>query len=145
MKNIITLGMVLLLTFILFGCSDDKAKEYPEGISGTIQKHVDENYDNTSVKDIKINDDMGKGEGKIVLVYLSFDAKNKAKTAKDMIDTYGEDLGANLADEKEINEVTVFWEVPYLTEGKNISKLMMSRKGDGMAIDDRWYDPIFKE
>lgn len=130
-----------ILTLLVVGCSEETPeKEYPKGLEGTIEKHVAENYHDTTMKDIQINDDLGTGEGKIVLVYLSFDAKNKAGTAKEMIDMYGEDLGATLANENEINEITIFWEVPYLKEGDNIAKLMMSRSDDGMAIDDKWYD-----
>ncbi|WP_060668225.1 hypothetical protein [Oceanobacillus caeni] len=100
-----------------------------------------EDYNDTSIKDIKINEDLGTGEGYITLVYLSFDAKNTAGTSKDMIEMYSNDLGARLADNKDVNEVTVFWEVPYLHEGDNIAKYNMQRQGDGMAIKEEYFDP----
>jgi len=136
---------MFLAVIALVGCSEEK-KEYSEGLKGKIEKHVDDNYDDTSIDEIKINDDAGKGEGKIVLAYLSFDRSNKAKTAKDMIDMYAEDLAATLAKEKEVNEVTVFWTVPYLKEDEVIAKINSVRKGDSMQAGDEVYDPeIFKE
>lgn len=130
---------------------DQGTKEEPveltieERIEKRIEDRVKEEYQTTSVNKISVNQDMGTGEGYILLAYLSFDAKNRAKTAKGMIDMYGEDLGAYIADEKEVNSVTVFWEVPYLNDSGNIAKLMMERKGEGMAIVDRWYAPLFNK
>lgn len=137
-------AVILLTAIILAGCSEDK--KYPDTLEGRVEKHIDENYNDTSIKELKINDDVGKGKGKIVLVHLSFDAENRAKTAKDMIDMYSEDLAAKLAKEKEVNEVTVFWQVPYLKKGENIAKINSVRKGDAMYEGDTIYDPdIFKE
>ncbi|AUS03503.1 hypothetical protein M5W76_22120 [Paenibacillus larvae] len=110
---------------------DNKTREY-------IKK-----YDSTSIKEIMINEHMGTDDPDdyIVLAHLSFDAKNRAKTAKDMIDMYASDLAANLAKSKNVTEVTVFWEVPYLKEGINIAKTNFLRKGDNMYIENAWHDP----
>ncbi|MGR5939088.1 hypothetical protein ACT7CW_00110 [Bacillus pacificus] len=49
-----------------------------------------------------------------LLVHLSFDAKNSAKTSKDMIEMYNNDIGAKVGkSEKNVQELTIFWEVPY--------------------------------
>lgn len=109
-------------------------------IESLVRDKIKEDYDSTSINQLAVNKDMGKGEGYIVLAHLSFDRKNRAKTAKEMISMYAQDLGASLADQKDINEVTVFFEVPYLKEGDNIYKLNMQRQGDGMAIKDEFVD-----
>lgn len=113
------------------------------GRSGEIEKAVEskvkKDYSETSINEIKVNEDMGTGEGYIVLAHLSFDRKNRANTAKDMITMYAQDLGATLADQSDVNEVTVFFEVPYLKDG-NIYKINMQRSGNGMAIKEEWFD-----
>lgn len=102
-------------------------------------------YEDVSLSDIRINEDAGTGEGYIVLADLSFDGKNWAKTTKEKINEYSNDLGARLADEEDVNEVTVFWKVPYLQETGNIAKYNMQRQGDKMQIKEEHFDPnIFK-
>ncbi|MEV2284663.1 hypothetical protein ABNB59_07825 [Paenibacillus larvae] len=54
---------------------------------------------------------------------------------------YASDLAANLAKSKNVTEVTVFWEVPYLKEGINIAKTNFLRKGENMYIENAWHDP----
>lgn len=115
--------------------------ERSDEINNIVKAKVKADYDSTSFNEISVNKDMGEGEGYIVLAHLSFDRKNRANTAKDMISMYAQDLGASLADQPDINEVTVFFEVPYLKEGDNIYKLNMQRSGDGMAIKDEFTDP----
>lgn len=110
-------------------------------INQYISDKVETDYNNTSIKDIRINDDLGTGEGYIVLVDLSFNAKNRANTAKDMISMYSSDLAAALGKEfEEINQIVVFWEVPYLQESGNIAKIATERTDGGMAFTEQWYD-----
>ncbi|MCY9512389.1 hypothetical protein M5W78_21280 [Paenibacillus larvae] len=111
-------------------------------IESKTKEYVKKYYD-TSIKEIIINEHMGTDDPDdyIVLVHLSFDVQNRAKTAKDMIDMYGSDLAARLADQKNVTEVTVFWEVPYLKPGANIAKTNFLRKGDNMYIENAWHDP----
>lgn len=96
----------------------------------------------TTLKDVTINKHAGTDDPDdfIVLIYLSFDAKNRANTAKSMIDLYNNEIGARLADIPEITEITTFWEVPYLLEGQNVAKANMERVASGMAFKDKWYD-----
>ncbi|WP_173915230.1 hypothetical protein [Halobacillus sp. Marseille-Q1614] len=109
-------------------------------------KSISKDYQTTTIQDIRVNEDLGKGEGYIVLIDLSFDIKNKPDTAKEMIDMYSNDLGANLADLETVNEVTTFWVVPYLQEDGNIVKYNMERVEGGMAINEEYYDPnIFEQ
>ena len=118
------------------------AETREEEIELLIQDIVEEHYNRTSIKDITINENLGTDEEDdfITLVYLSFDAKNRAKTAKEMIDIYSSDLGARLADEKDITEIAIFWEVPYLKEDSNIAKFNLQRVDDKMVFKDKWYD-----
>lgn len=110
-------------------------------IKAFIAEKVEADYNSTSIRDIRVNEDAGTGEGYIVLVDLSFDAKNRPGTAKDMIDMYSSDLAATLAEQEDINEVVSFWEVPYLQESGNIVKIATERSGEGMAFTEQWYDP----
>lgn len=153
MKKIL---IVLLISIILTGCgSKEIKKESMEEVKETITPEtregeieliikdiVKEQYKSTSIKDITINDNLGTEEegDYITLIYLSFDVKNKAKTVKEMVDMYSSDLGARLANEKDISEIAIFWEVPYLKEGSNIVKFNLQRTGDKMAFEDKWYD-----
>lgn len=112
-----------------------------EEIELLIRDVVEEHYSRTSIKGISINENLGTDEGDfITLVYLSFDAKNRAKTAKEMIDMYSSDLGARLAGEKDITEITMFWEVPHLKEDSNIAKFNLQRVDNKMVFKDKWYD-----
>lgn len=163
MKKIISV-LLLVSIIALTGCGDEvvesnkDTKEVVEKIEELkdttipetrqdeikvlIKDIVDEHYNRTSVKDITINEHLGTDEEDdyLTLIYLSFDAMNKAKTAKEMIDMYSSDLGTRLADERDISEIAIFWEVPYLKEGSNIVKFNLQRTGDKMAFEDKWYD-----
>ncbi|MEV2911154.1 hypothetical protein ABNF65_21740 [Paenibacillus larvae] len=91
-------------------------------------------YKETSIKEIQINEHMGTDDPDdyIVLVHLKFDRENTAWGAKGILGVYADDLAAHLADQKNVTEVTVFWEVPYLKNGANIAKFNYTRKGDKM-------------
>jgi hypothetical protein len=110
-----------------------------------IEQIVKEQYGSTSIKEIDINQHYGTDDTDdyIALIYLSFDAKNTVGTSKEMIEMYGSDLAARLADEKDISEITIFWEVPYLKEGVNIAKFNLVREGEDMVFKDKWFAPLF--
>lgn len=100
----------------------------------------------TSVKEIKVNQHMGTDDPDdfLVLIHLSFDAKNTVKTTRDMLDLYNNEIGARLADVDRVSELTIFWEVPYLADG-NIAKANLVKVDAGMAFEDVWFDGrIFK-
>lgn len=117
-----------------------------EEIEETANKIIEQNYNQTTVNKITVNENLGLNDGSyIVLPYLKWDAMNNSKRTKRLIEMYSDDLAANLAKEGDISEITVFWEVPYHLEGKNVAKFTYTKNGDSMSIGERWYDPSLKE
>ncbi len=115
-------------------------------IRSIIRSRVSEQYEDTSILDIRVNEDLGSDEGYIVLVDLSFDRQNSAGTSKEMVDMYASDLAAHIAEETDdVNEMVSFWEVPYLQGSGNIIKITTERTDDGMAFVERWYEPSIFE
>ena len=118
-----------------------KKKATPEyKIKANIKKYTKE-YSATKINKITVNEDMGKGKGYIVLINYKFDRPNTAKRVRPLVDMYSNDVGAKLAKDKNINEVVVFWEVPYLQDKGNVVKYNMERNGNDMEIKKKWFDP----
>ncbi|WP_440897048.1 lipoprotein [Amphibacillus sp. Q70] len=110
------------------------------------KSRVRDEYSETSVTDIRVNDDSGTGEGYIVLVDLSFDRQNTASTSKEMVDMYASDLTAYIGEETDdVNQVVSFWGIPYLQDEGNVVKITTERSGDGMAFIEQWYEPSIFE
>ena len=107
-------------------------------IEKTIKDRVSENYTQTTVDRISINDDLGTESNQndwVVLVYLTWDVHNSGETSEKVLRMYSDDLAASLAKEYEnIQEIACFWEVPNLTS--NTSKWAYERSGDGMYLTD---------
>ncbi|HDR4423553.1 TPA: hypothetical protein QCP59_004399 [Bacillus cereus] len=98
-----------------------------------------------SIKEININENLGTDnpDDYIALVHLSFDAKNSAKTSKNMIETYNNDIGAKVGkSEKNVQELTIFWEVPYHQKDNNLAKANLERVGDNMKFNSQWFAPV---
>lgn len=105
-----------------------------------IKKIIEENYKTTSIEKIEINEDMGASEKNklIALVYLSFDALNTSKTAYNMVEMYSDDLAANIGkDSDTVNQIAVFWKVPYIDEEETVAKFSYERSGKQMKITDK--------
>lgn len=162
MKRLLFVLVVFLV--VLAGCVEISEPEENNGKQGAEQPSQEEveltredelddiitekiksDYNSTTIKGIRINEDLGSGKGYIVLIDLSFDAKNRANTAKDMIDMYASDLAATLAKQKDVNEVVSFWEVPYLQSKGNVIKIATERSGNDMAFTEKWFDPSIFE
>lgn len=122
-------------------------EEEIKDIEKTIKDRVSDEYYDTVIKKIDINENLGSDEEDdyIVLPHLKWDVKNKPKMTREMLELYSDDLAATLAKHTNITEITIFWEVPYHLEGENIAKMHYNRVGDGMAIGKRWYDPLIRE
>ncbi|WP_415316046.1 hypothetical protein [Bacillus safensis] len=105
-----------------------------------IKTIIEENYKTTSIEKIEINEDMGSNENNklIALVYLSFDALNTSKTAYNMVEMYSDDLAANIGkDNDTVNQIAVFWKVPYIDEDETVAKFSYERSGEQMKITDK--------
>ena len=92
-----------------------------DSISNAIKSHASSEFGQTSVDSVTVNDDLGKGSGYIALVNLTWNVKNSAETSKKVLKMYSDDLAATIAAKySSVNEIAVFWKVPYLTN--NTSK-----------------------
>ena len=100
---------------------------------------INDDLKNTTINKIDVNEHMGRNDGTyLVLPHLKWNVKNSAKTTMEMLEIYSDHLAAKLANDKNVSEITVFWEVPYHSEGNNVAKFMYERYGDGMAKVDKW-------
>lgn len=122
-------------------------EEEIKDIEKTIKDRVSDEYSRTVIKKIDINENLGTDDEDdyIVLPHLKWDVENKPKMTREMLEMYSDDLAATLAKHTNITEITIFWEVPYHLEGNNVAKMSYSRSGDGMAIGEKWYDPLIRE
>lgn len=105
-----------------------------------IESIVEDNYTTASIEKIEINDDMGsdKPNKLIALVHLSFDAKNSSQTSYNMVEMYSDDLAAKIGSENDtINQIAVFWKVPYIDEDETLAKFSYERSGEHMIITDK--------
>ena len=86
-------------------------------IEKSIKDRVQDEYHSVSIEKITINDDMGKDEEGyyIALIKLVFEAKNRRKTANEMMRMYSDDLVATLASKgiDDISRAVVFWKDGY--------------------------------
>ncbi|WHF29090.1 hypothetical protein QJS65_20620 (plasmid) [Bacillus altitudinis] len=105
-----------------------------------IESIVEDNYKTASIEEIEINEDMGseKPNKLIALVHLSFDAKNSARTSYNMVEMYSDDLAAKIGSENDtVNQIAVFWKVPYIDEDETLAKFSYERSGEHMIITDK--------
>ncbi|MCI8992994.1 MAG: hypothetical protein HFG80_09815 [Eubacterium sp.] len=109
-------------------------------IETAIRDHITDQYSNTDIDSITINENLGTdAEGDyIALVYLTWNVKNTAKTSKEVLELYSNDLAATLAEScPSIQELAIFWTVPYLNDAS--AKCSYERKDGAMyTMDDAW-------
>ncbi|MDA1690224.1 MULTISPECIES: hypothetical protein [Bacillus] len=101
----------------------------------------------TSIKKIEVNEHAGTDnpDDYILLLHLSFDTKNTKQTTKEMIEDHNNEIGVKVAKElKNVQEVAVFWEAPYIKKGDNIVKANLERSGDKMMFKENWIAPVLK-
>lgn len=112
-------------------------------VRSAIYDAVDQVQTDVSVQNIFINENLGTEDEAdyIALIYLSFDVKNKADTAKKMLDLLNNEIGYNMANVSNISEFTIFWQIPYLDDsGNTVAKANLLRNSDGFYFFDEWYD-----
>lgn len=117
--------------------SSDSINEIEKDVENIVNKDLDD----TSITDIRINEDASIDEERyIVLVDLEWDVQNKPKTTKEMLDMYSDHLAANLSDSELIYELVLFWTVPYHNEDDSILKRTYENKDEGMFLGDEVKD-----
>ncbi|WHX43777.1 hypothetical protein QNH35_13700 [Bacillus pumilus] len=105
-----------------------------------IESIVEDNYKAASIEKIEINQDMSTDQDNklIALVYLSFDFKNSAQTSYNMVEMFSDDLASKIGtDNNTINQIAVFWKVPYIDEDETLAKFSYERSGEHMKITDK--------
>ena len=113
-------------------------------VKNQILAYIDENYTLTDLDDITVNEDMGTDEDGdyVVLVNLTWNQKNKGSTSQEMLDLYSSDIAARTyKDLPEVQELCIFWTVPYLNDGK--AKISFERTDGGMVYTDKVFDEKF--
>lgn len=111
--------------------TDEKIKRELEGI-------VSKDLNSTSITEIAVNNYQGEADKYIVLPHLVWDVPNSKETTVEMLEMYSDHIAANLYEQGSIEEITVFWEVPYHLEGESIAKFNYIRNANGMAKNDKW-------
>ena len=109
-----------------------------------IKSYINANYTKTILDDLTVNDDLGTdADGDyVVLVNLTWNQKNTGKTSQEMLDMYSSDMAARIyQDMPEVQELCIFWTVPYLNDGT--AKISFERKDNGMAYMDKVFDNNF--
>lgn len=105
-----------------------------------IESIVEDNYKAASIEKIEVNQDMSTDQDNklIALVYLSFDFKNSAQTSYNMVEMFSDDLASKIGtDNNTINQIAVFWKVPYIGEDETLAKFSYERSGEHMIITDK--------
>ena len=68
--------------------------------------------------------------------------QNSGETSKTILDMYSQDMAVRMYEDlPEIQELAVFWTVPYLNNGS--AKISFERTNGGMSITDVVFDKNF--
>lgn len=116
-----------------------------ERINTKIKEYVEKNYNGTNIDKITVNPNLGteKEDDYIVLAYFTWNVKNSGKTSREMLEMYSSDMAARMYEDlPEVQELCIFWTVPYL-QGK--AKISFERKNGGMAFTDKVFDQNFNK
>lgn len=126
----------------------------PEYEDGTVEKDIQnysagiikETYTGADINEIAINENLGTEEAGdyIILARLTWNVKNSGSTSKEMLEMYSSDFAARIGnDQPSVNEVAIFWTVPYLDDAN--AKWAYERNGEGMYLSDKMMDSIFNQ
>ncbi|MGE6627212.1 hypothetical protein [Bacillus pumilus] len=119
---------------------EDELKSLKSDAEYKIESIVEDNYKAASIEKIEVNQDMSTDQDNklIALVYLSFDFKNSAQTSYNMVEMFSDDLASKIGtDNNTINQIAVFWKVPYIGEDETLAKFSYERSGEHMIITDK--------
>lgn len=121
--------------------SDVTNEESPKtDIENAIRTHITDQYSDTDIDSITINDDLGTEiDGDfIALVYLTWNVKNSVKTSKEVLELYSGDLAATIAEScPDVQELAIFWTVPYL-DNANAKCSYERKEGKMFTMDNVW-------
>ncbi|MBE5108325.1 hypothetical protein IGI01_24655 [Bacillus thuringiensis] len=101
----------------------------------------------TSINKIEVNKNVSTNNPNDydLVLHLSFDAKNTKKTTKKLLETYNNEIGARVGKVlNKVQELTIFWEVPFIQKGNNIVKANLKRSEDNMIFKDTWVASVLK-
>ena len=105
-----------------------------------------ENYTDTDIEQMEINENLGTEEDGdyIILARLTWNTKNSGTSSKEMLEMYSSDFAARIgAEQPAVNEVAIFWTVPYLDNAN--AKWAYERKDEGMYLSDNMMDSVFSQ
>ncbi len=114
-----------------------------EQIEKILRGRIEEEYYNTVIDGITINDDLGTEEENdyIALVHLTWNTRNSGKLSKEVLKMYSDDLAAALAKENNsVREIAIFWTVPYLNDK---AKCSYERVSNGFRVMDEMWGGAF--
>ena len=105
-----------------------------------------DNYTDTDIEQMEINENLGTEEDGdyIILARLTWNTKNSGTSSKEMLVMYSSDFAARIgAEQPAVNEVAIFWTVPYLDNAN--AKWAYERKDEGMYLSDNMMDSVFSQ
>jgi len=151
--GILAIIVVIFAVMIATGGDDDVAEETStepveseptetdEAIKEKVEEIASDAY-GTELNEIEVvaNKADDSAGGYNVLAHLVFDVQNTASTAKETIISTTDSVGAKLAGTEGIENITFFWEVPYLHEGDNVAKINAEHRDGNMVKTDEWFD-----
>lgn len=121
-----------------------KSKDSKEDLKKMVSDIVSTDLNGTKINDLIVNNYQAEENKYIVLPHLKWDTKNSKKRTIEMLEMYSDHIAAKLYEQKGIEEITVFWEVPYYLKGDNIAKFNYTRTLKGMSKNDTWLAPVLQ-
>lgn len=113
----------------------DPVEQAKQDIEEAARQIIADNFTATDVDRVTVNEDYGTDadDDYILLVYLTWNVQNSVKMTNKVLAMYSEDFSARIGESLEnVQEVALFWTVPYYSETSTSVKYAYERRGDGM-------------
>lgn len=117
----------------------DPVEQAKQDIEEAAREIISDNFTATDVDRVTVNEDYGTDadDDYILLVYLTWNVQNSADMTKKVLAMYSEDFAARVGEDLEnVQEVALFWTVPYHSETGTAVKYSYERDGAGMYQTD---------
>jgi len=117
----------------------DPVEQAKQEIEEAARQIIADHYTQTDIDNVTVNEDYGTdADGDyILLVYLTWNVENSARMTKKVLAMYSEDFAARVGESMEnVQEVALFWTVPYHIEDGTAVKYSYERRGAGMYQTD---------